>query len=53
MTIVFYILLGLVGLIAAGFAAQIAMRRLDNWMLFMDRLYNPPGQRPFPVDRPW
>lgn len=56
MNIGFYILLavvGLVGLVATGFVAQMAMRRMDNWMLFMDRLYNPPGQRPFPIDRPW
>jgi hypothetical protein len=53
MTIVLYVLLAIAGLIGAGFAGQIAMRRMDNWMLFMDRLYNPPGQRPFPVDRPW
>ena len=51
--IVFLALLGLVGLVVAGFAAQYAMRRTENWMIFMDRLYNPPGQRPFPIDRPW
>lgn len=51
--IVLLALLGLVGLVVAGFAAQYAMRRVEGWMVFMDRLYNPPGQRPFPIDRPW
>ncbi len=47
--IVFFVLLGLAGLVAAGFGAQYAMRRTERWMELMDRIHNPPGQRPFPV----
>ena len=40
-------------LVVAGMGAQYAMRRTEHWMALMDHIYNPPGQRPFPVDRPW
>mgnify|MGYP006282773125 FL=1 len=51
--IVFFALLGLAALVVAGFGAQYAMRRTEHWMAFMDHIYNPPGKRPFPIDRPW
>ena len=50
------ILIGVVGLVALAASAAgglYAMRQVERWMIFMDRIYNPPGQRPFPVNRPW
>lgn len=45
------ILVALVGLGVAGAGGLYAMKQVEAWMAFMDRLYNPPGQRPFPVRR--
>ena len=41
----------IIALIVLGISAAgglYAMRQLESWMAFMDRLYNPPGQRPYP-----
>ena len=50
-SLIFSIIIGLIALAACGFAGLYAMRQVESWMVFMDRLYNPPGQRPFPVRR--
>ena len=45
------ILATLVVLAVSAVGGLYAMSRVESWMVFMDRLYNPPGQRPFPVRR--
>ena len=50
---VLYVLIGLVALVACAAGGLFALRQVEAWMVFMDRIYNPPGQRPFPVKQPW
>jgi hypothetical protein len=45
------IILSIVGLAIAAAGGLYALHQTERWMAFMDRLYNPPGQRPFPVRR--
>jgi hypothetical protein len=42
-----FFLAGMVG--SAG--GWVAFKQVEKWMAFMDRLYNPPGQRPYPYRR--
>ncbi len=52
-SLILYIVVGLLALVGSAFVAQMAFRRVEHWMAFMDHIYNPPGQRPFPVSKPW